>query len=290
MSMRITKYPQLGGFGSDLHTVWAGSMPPMPPMLPNPAPIPWYSWLAVIMNLAGASLTGKYTKEKCITEFMSDTLVGHDWGMFQLHIPIPPVVLAPNMPVLTLASSHKYFLPCYSVQETPQGGALSLIGAGATPVAVSLPACCIPLQDCWECIVAPSSVVFNLPTTRWVGFSWGDLFAGLVLLAGDALAARVSSAVLSKVFKLDNLLSSCVGVVLGAVNTAVANFANAKIASGDLGAPAAVLTIVVVYGARIKPDLAVKAAPVIGKAVALLGPAIISVTASQIANWVGDPS
>lgn len=285
-AMRITKYPQLRGIGLDLHTVLPGSMPPPPPAPPNPAPIPWHRWLVLINTYSGALLMGKFTLTNCRTEFIFDTLVGHDWGPGQVHIPLPPVVMAPNMPLLILTSSHKYFLPAYSVQETPQGGALSRIGAGATPVAVSSPACCILVQDCWD-LVAPSGLVFNLSTTRWVGCGWSDLLAGLVLMAGDALAAFVSGKIndkLTDVIKkkqqdvlvkgkklLDALLEDkwgLCGLVLGAASTAVGNFASARFSSDDWGA-----------------------ADVVGIIVATpLGAPAVSVIADKAASAIADPS
>ena len=299
MSMRITKYPHLFGHGLDLHTVPPGSMPPMPPAPPNPAPIPMHTWAAILAEYRGALLMGKFTLTNCITEFMFDTLVGHDWGPGQAHIPLPPVLEAPNMFLLTLTSSHKYFLPAYSVQETPQGGALSRIGAGATPVAVSVPTGSALLQDCWD-LVAPSGVGFHLPTTRCVGFGWGDLLAGLVLFAGDALAAFVSGKINDKlVHAIDNKLIRMIkasenkkklwdtlvkgqklmdafldnkwglsGLVLGAANTAVANFASARFSSGDWGA-----------------------ADVVGIVVATpLGMPAISVITDKAASAIADPS
>lgn len=268
-AMRIAKYPQLRGYGADVHAVWPGSVPPPPPAPPNPLLIPAHPWLVAITAPLGALLTGKFTTN-CITEFQCDTLVGHDWGPGQLHIPMQPVTMAPNTVALTLTSSHTYFLPAYSVQETPGGGALSLIGAGATPVAVSSPLLCIYVQNCWDMIAAPSGVVFHLPTTRWVGISWSDLIAGWVLMVGNALAAFVSGKINDKLSgKINDKLTNAIvdnlfdvnkkkqldmlvkgqklldallddkwglcGLVLGAASTAVGNFASARFSSDDWG-------------------------------------------------------
>lgn len=299
MSMRIAKYPQVGGLGLDVHAVWPGSLPPVPPAPVNPAPIPGHRWLALITVPLGALLTGKYTTN-CITEFIWDILVGHDWGPGQPHIPLLPVTAAPNIIALTLTSSHTYFLPAYSVQETPGGGALSLIGAGATPVAITAPSGVILVQDCWDITAVHSGATFQLPTTRWVGISWSDLIAGLVLMAGNALAAFVSGKINDKLVNaVDNKLIRMIkasenkknlwdalvkgqklmdallddkwglcGLVLGAASTAVGNFASARFSSDDWGA-----------------------ADVVGIIVATpLGAPAVSVIADKVASAIADPS
>lgn len=274
MSMRIAKYIDLPGIGFDLHPALPPSLPPVPPAPFNPVPIPINLWGVDIVNYLGPLLTGKYTKN-CITEFQSDVLVGHDWGPGQLHIPLYPAsLLASNMGALFLNSSHKYFLPAYSVQETPGGGALSLIGAGATPVAVTLPIFFMFVQDCWDNFVTTSGVVFHLPTTRWVGISWCDLIAGVILVVGDNLAAQLSG-----VIDIVDDRFGLSGLILGAINTAVGNYADAKISSGDWGAAEAAAVFAL---ASVQPGLA--------PLTALLSPAAVSVAASQLASAIADPS
>src|SRR6185436_9541835 len=94
---------------------------------------------------------------------------------------------------------HKFFLPSFSVKETPTGGAINLIGAGPTPVAISTAAFMIIVQDCIDVgggpcgLVAPLGTSFQLVSTRWVSFTLGDLAAGLIAMAGDAAGAAISS-------------------------------------------------------------------------------------------------
>ena len=65
-------------------------------------------------------------------------------------------------------------------------------------MAVSTPAWCVPTQDCQDiagvAFVAPTSVCFQLVSTREVGFTWGDLLNGLIGMAFDATAALICGA------------------------------------------------------------------------------------------------
>ena len=55
----------------------------------------------------------------------------------------------------------------------------------------------IPTQDCKDInglgFVAPTSVCFQEPSVRWVGFNLGDFAAGMLGMAGDAALAAIVS-------------------------------------------------------------------------------------------------
>ena len=240
MSMRISKYPALPIFGRDFHNVLPGSLPPVPPSPVNPAPLPYYLWTAMIANMASPEIFGKFTRSNSITEGMGDILAGHDWGMMQLHIPVPPVTFAPNAIIVALGASHKYFLPSYAVQETPQGGVIAMAGASGSAVAVTTSAFVIPLQDCIEGFVAPLGVGLQIPSTRWVGFGVCDVLAGVISFAADGLGAVVSGSLGNAMGNglgiAENTVGSAVlGAVLNAANAAAQNWANANLPAGVAG-------------------------------------------------------
>ena len=237
IAMRITKFPPIAGIGLDPHNIPVGSLPPVPPAPPNPAEMPMYPWIVAITNHAPALIFGKFTVTHSVTEGLGDILAGHDWGIMQAHIPTPPVV-TPKIPVVTMGSSHKYYLPSYAVQETPQGGALALAGATGSAVAITLPTFQISLQDCIEMFVAPTGIGYQVPSVRWVGFGLADLLAGAVSMAGDGLGAAASGAIGNALGEgLSDMAGAVIGAVLNCVNTAVQNRANATTAA-DAGATA----------------------------------------------------
>ncbi len=240
VAMRIAKFPAINGIGLDPHTVKPGSLPPVPPAPPNPAPLPMYPWIVTICNQASPLIFGKFTLTNSITEYMGDILAGHDWGKMQPHIPTPPVV-TPTMVQVTMASSHKYFMPSYAVQESPNGGAVS-VGGGGTPVAFVTPAFLITLQDCIESFVAPTGVGFNVPTTRWVGFGLADLAAGLISMASDGLGSVLADKVGEEAAEA---IMDMAGAVLGAALSCAADAAQAAADAAPAGqAPAAVAAAV----------------------------------------------
>ncbi len=248
IAMRISKYPPIGGVGLDPHTVKPGSLPPVPPAPPNPVPLPMYPWIVTICNPASALIFGKFTITNSITEGMGDILAGHDWGMLQPHLPTPPVV-SPTMPIVTMGSSHKYFLPSYAVQETPQGGALALAGASGSAVAVSTPAFCINLQDCIESFVAPVGMGFQVPSVRWVGFGLSDLLAAAISMGGDGLGAVVSGSLGEALGSgLSDMGGAVLGAVLNVVNTAAQNFVNAQPSNGAAAAGGLAMASMIVLG------------------------------------------
>ena len=229
MTMRISKFPPISGFGRDTHGVLPPSMPPVPPSPVNPALIPTFMWMAFLINHLSAGIFGKYTQANVSTEGLGDILAGHDWGMGQLHLPQAPVTGSPSIALLTFSASHKYWMPSYAVQESPVGGALAMVGGGsAGAVAVSTAAYMISLQDCIDVggastgLVAPLGVGFQVPSTRWVGFSWTDLAAGAISMAGDALSAVVGGAVGGKLAcNLGPWGQAIVGAVFGTANNVV---------------------------------------------------------------------
>ncbi|MFH1764446.1 MAG: hypothetical protein ABIF09_09665 [Gemmatimonadota bacterium] len=175
-------------------------------------------------NPASALIFGKFTQFNVATEFMGDILAGHDWGMGQPHIPSPPVTASPSIGLCTFGAGHKYWMPSYAVQETPAGGAISLIGASGSAVAITTPVFNISIQDCIDVgganvgLVAPLGMGIQVPSCRWVGFTWSDLGAGLISMAGDALSAGVGSHLGGK---LTDGLSNVAGAIVGGlVNTA----------------------------------------------------------------------
>lgn len=226
MSFRISKFPPITGHGKDFHGVLPPSVPPPPPAPPNPAPIPSAPWEAFLVNHASAAMFGKFTLGNVATEGMGDILAGYDWGMGQVHFPMPPVLASPSIMLCTVGSSHKYWMPSYAVQEKPAGGAL-FMGSGAGAVAISTTAFLISLQDCIDVggagigLVAPLGVGYQVPSTRWVGFNWSDLGAGVISMAGDALSAAVSSSLGSKLTDgASNAAQAVVGALLNTGNAA----------------------------------------------------------------------
>lgn len=189
---RIAKFPPIQGVGNDMHMVMNPSLPPVPPSPVNPVPIPVYSWIATIgVPAAGLALTGKWSWHRVTTEGIGNLLAGHDWGMGQFHVPLPPVTATPSIAIRTIGSSTKYFLPS-SPNKDPQDGSAR---GGPGSVAVSTPAWCVPTQDCqdrsgWPFFL-PTSVCFQLVSTREVGFTLGDLVNGLIGMAFDSAASLI---------------------------------------------------------------------------------------------------
>jgi hypothetical protein len=70
---------------------------------------------------------------------------------------------------------------------------------GDTPVAVSTPAFMVPTQNCQDIsswpFVLPSTISFQNVSTKNVGFTAGDLLAGGIGMAGDAVTALTSRAI-----------------------------------------------------------------------------------------------
>ncbi len=227
---RISKYLPVTGLGYDTHQALPPSIPPPPPT-PNPAPIPANAYIVVTNCLMGA-IFGKWSQASVMTEGMGNILWQYDWGPLQYHQAVTPAVLTPTMAVKLANSSVKYFLPSFSVKERTDGGALQAPG-GQTPVAISTPAYCIPCQDCQGVgapseigFVLPTSVCFQVPSTRWVGFNFGDFAAGLIGMAGDAASAFIGSKFGGNVFpsSMNAIASQLAGAALGHAISIAGNF------------------------------------------------------------------
>lgn len=190
-SARIAKYPPIAGTGLDGHWVPPGSIPPPPPAPPNPAPFPTYNWAVVVASpAAGFALTGKWSWYRVTTEGVGNILAGHDWGPGQAHIPVP-ILAHPVIAIRTVSSSVKYWLPSTPNQDPKDGSS----PGGPGSVAISFPAWCIPTQDCQDVsgwpFNLPTSVCFQMVSTREVGFTWGDLVNGLINMAADSAASLI---------------------------------------------------------------------------------------------------
>jgi hypothetical protein len=225
--MRIAKYPHLPSFGIDMHQAMT---PPLPVPLP---PVPTAPFAVVIAQQASPLIFGKFTF-RCVTEFLADTLMGHDWGMMQTHLcMLGPYAASPSNLTTTLGSSHKYFLPSYAVQETPTGGLIAMAGASGTAVAVTTPGFVIPLQDCQDSagigFALPTGVGMQLPSTRWVGFGWADLAAGLISMATDSACAAIGSGIGQAVGAVAKSVASSASGVVARAATALASDAGGMV-------------------------------------------------------------
>lgn len=193
MPARIAKFPPIVGGGFDTHAVLS-SIPPPPPAPPTPI-IPAHTWAVNLVNPApGFAVSGKWSWHQVTTEGIGNIHHGYDWGMGQPHTPFPPVVATPSMAVRTLGSGIKYWLPS-SPNKEPQDGSTP---GGKNSVAVSTPSFVTSTQDCMDinlyAFVAPTSVSYQLVSSREVGFTLGDLAAGALGMVGDAAGALASSA------------------------------------------------------------------------------------------------
>lgn len=242
MTAISTKHPNLGGFATDLHLATLVNPPPAPPVI---APV--FPWLVIIPPVGiGEILTGKTTILSVHTGTLhSDTLYGHNKGMMVPHVatwPIPPLETITVM----LGSSTKHFLPSFGIQERPTWGILNATEAvtrsislargelpqnssgGGSPIAISAPSGGIMVQQCQDAnvpgvnvdptdstsFVLPTGFVFCMPTTRLVGFTWGDLIAGFVGLIGDAIVAALTSLIgplLTKVAPISRIMEQQAG-------------------------------------------------------------------------------
>lgn len=192
MPARIAKFPPIRGLGTDVHAMLPPSGPP-----PNPAMIPTYTWIVQVTNpAAGLALSGKWSWHRVTTEGVGNILMGHDWGMGQPHVPVPTLA-SPTVALRTLQSSVKYWLPSTPNQE-PQDGSPPGVPGPKGSVAVSTPAFLVTTQDCQDIstwgFAAPTSVSFQLVSTREVGFTLGDLANGVVSMAYDSAAALAGRA------------------------------------------------------------------------------------------------
>lgn len=273
MAVRITKFPAISGVGTDFHGIAPPSSAPVPP---NPAPIPTAPWLSLdSIHLMQTFVTGKYSG-RVLTEALPDTLWQSDWGPMQVHIPLTPVQATPSRIVLFLASSTKFWMASFAVQEAVGGAVMA--GGGSAPVAVSLPVWLTNTQKCQDvacayAFVAPFGIGFVEPSIRWVGYCFGDLAANAIGMAGDALTAMIFSKfggkLLPKTWADDQLLGGLASALMGHVTTLLGN--KAPWAATFVGSLGAVFAVVFET-----------AAP------AALAGAAVSELAGKLANGVGD--
>lgn len=221
MPARIAKYPPISAVGNDFHSVLPPSTPPVPP---NPALIPTYTWAMWITNpVAGYLVTGKWSWQRVTTEGLGNILAGHDWGFAQTHVPVPTLA-TPSIAIRTLSSSVKYWMPS-SPNKEPQDGSPPGVPQKGGPVAVSTPAWVTSTEDCQDISTwgfnAPTSVSFQLVSVREVGFTLGDLAAGLINVAVDSAAALVSRAIggkgLSEEITSEEVEAQLRGAIVGAI-------------------------------------------------------------------------
>lgn len=216
MPARVAKYPPIVGVGMDYHSVAPPSVPPPPPAPPNPAIIPVYPWIVqVSTQIAGFALTGKWSWHRVTVEGVGNILWGHDWGMGQAHVPVPPVLASPSIVMRVLGSSTKYWLPTFSVREPVDGS----VPGGDTPMAVSTPAWVTSTQNCQDIsgwpFVAPTTFCFQMVSSKHVAFTFADLGAGAIGMAGDAVGALVGRAIGGAPKMQDVIAGAAAGALIG---------------------------------------------------------------------------
>jgi len=191
---RITKFPPIISVACDMHSASTAVTPANPPPAPPIPMLPVAQWVhTASVPVSGMFLTGKYTRSTA-NEFMGAILWQYDWGPLQPHFPIPAQVVASlTIALLPIASQAKFFLPAFAVQEACEGA----FAGGATPVAVCLPAFCMQVQTCQDIsgwgFSAPMGMAVVVPSVRWVNFTMGDLFAGLIAMATDCVTGLICS-------------------------------------------------------------------------------------------------
>jgi len=118
--MRIPKFLHAAHFGMNLHQAL-----PCPPVgVPS---LPMAGWMVLFLPVPSPYIYGKFSSQRVETEGMYNTLFGHDWGPLQPHLCIiPPThVTTPSSVPVNLGSSHKFWMPSYSVKEPITGLVLS---------------------------------------------------------------------------------------------------------------------------------------------------------------------
>jgi len=219
---RITKFPPIISVALDMHGAKVAVTPVNPPPLPPVPDLPVVAWVhTASVPVSAFFLTGKYTRTTA-NEFMGAILWQHDWGPLQPHFPIPAAVVATlTIALLPLASQAKFFLPAFAVQELCEGA----IAGGATPVAVCLPAFCMQVQTCQDIsgmgFSAPTGMAMVIPSVRWVNFTIGDLFAGLIAMGTDCVTGLICSGAGNALDLPSNLAGDVAGAMIGNVLTGI---------------------------------------------------------------------
>jgi len=267
MSGRIGKFPPIQGIAYDIHSVLPPSQPPVPPSPVNPVLIPSAPWIHQIgVPVSGFFYTGKYTSAKVATEGLGDMIWQHDWGPLQPHFPLPPVLATPGMIALPLASQAKFFLPAFSTKEPVEGA----VAADKSPVAICLPIFMMQVQTCQDIagwgFVAPMGISFEAVSARWVGFTLGDLLAGLIGMAGDALSNLALSGFGNLIGLPTTLLGGIGGAAINGASTLFGMWSGTLGPMGQVGVNVGIATVVPVFGAAV----------------------LVSWGAGQAANAVGD--
>lgn len=233
---RIAKYDPIMAVALDAHqastVVTAANPPPAPPIPVLPA-VHWVNMATV--PVSAMFLTGKYTRTTA-NEAMGAILWQHDWGPLQIHLPVPAECLVSiTLALLPLGSQAKFFLPAFAVQEAC-GGA---IPGGATPVAPCLPIYCMQVQTCQDIggwgFSAPMGMAIVVPSVRWVNFTLGDLFAGLIGMATDCVTGLICSGA-GKAFDLpDSLAGGVAGAMINHSLTGIQAYQGTLSDDGQLG-------------------------------------------------------
>lgn len=249
---RITKFPPIQAIALDAHqastVVTPGNPPPAPPIPVLPA----VHWVNVAqIPISALFLTGKYTRTTA-NEVLGAVLWGHDWGPLQMHIPVPVECMASiTLALLPLASQAKFFLPAFAVQEACEGA----IAGGGTPVAPCLPIYCMQVQTCQDIggwgFSAPMGMAMVVPSVRWVNFTLGDLFAGLIGMATDCVTGLICSGAGQALDLPDSLAGGVAGAMINNALTGVQAWQGTLSAEGQAGTSVGAAATIPIFGVAV---------------------------------------
>jgi len=216
--MIIIKHPIVFSEAIDCHQIIAPQAPPIGP--PPGVTTPAWPWLGLFIPVPGELLTGKFTDGSEQGDYYGICLWQHDWGILQLHDTFPASL---SMVLIPLGSTRKLQFPAGLVQMKATGGALAPPGSSSA-TAPAWPCGIMVCQSCHDIagysFCAPTGVVFCVPTMILVGFTLGDLAAGVCAMIGDSLRALGTSALGNAIFP-SNFLGGLAGALMGtAIQTA----------------------------------------------------------------------
>ncbi len=249
---RITKFPPISALALDAHqastVVTAANPPPAPPIPMLPA-VHWVNMATV--PISAMFLTGKYTRTTA-NEFMGAVLWQHDWGPLQVHLPVPAeFLLSISLALLPLASQAKFFLPAFAVQEAMEGA----IPGGATPVAVCLPIFCMQVQTCQDIagwgFSAPMGMAIVVPSVRWVNFTMGDLYAGLIGMATDCVTGLICSGAGKALGLPDSLAGGVAGAMINNALTGIQAWQGTMGTMGQAGTSVGAAATIPIFGVAV---------------------------------------
>lgn len=249
---RITKFPPIISVACDMHSASTAVTPANPPPAPPIPMLPVVQWVHTSsVPVSAMFLTGKYTRTTA-NEFMGAILWQYDWGPLQPHFPIPAQCVATlTMAVLPLASQAKFFLPAFAVQEACEGA----IAGGDTPVAVCLPAFCMQVQTCQDIsgwgFSAPMGMAVVVPSVRWVNFTIGDLFAGLIGMATDCVTGLICSGAGTALDLPNNLAGGVAGAMINNALTGVQAWQGTLSNEGQMGTSIAAAPLIPIFGVAV---------------------------------------